>query len=910
MRISYYFSLFLFLNGYYTTTAQQPLIDRTADLSTTWFLNSSSPFVVNFEDGSRVQPIFLRGSNFACGFYCNGVCISYLFAVFIVQIDSKGNTSYVGYPQVVWSANRDHPVSDGAVLSLTAAGELVLQDADRNTVWFTSTGGKSVVGLNLTDHGNLMLFDRNSSPVWQSFDSPTDCLVMGQTLYQGQRLIPSVSSITWTAQKDLFSLQVIDKGLVAYVGSDPPQEYFHYFKDNYTNAGSVRFFNGSLSLFVLSVEASEPIALIILPPATSIQYMKLMPDGHLTLFEWRIKEWLMVADLLYGSYGNCNYPMACGRYGVCSANQQCSCPASSSSKIEYFRAENDRQLNMGCSEITPLTYMERVDMETCKQACLNNCSCKAALFQYGFRSLTGDCFLPSDLFTMVYVHPNVTNGHNASTFVKVQNVGSTPSGPSGPSGPVDSKPQSTLRVMLTSIIGGAMFLLGTTGFLVYIIRKRRRATQMEEEYIDDVPDLPTRFSYVQLKTATHNFNKKLGEGGFGAVYEGTLEDGSKIAVKRLEGLAQVKKSFLAEVKSIGSIHHVNLVKLRGFCAWRSLRFLVYEFMSNGSLDRWIYHGYREHPLDWECRKKIILDVAKGLAYLHEDCRQKIIHLDIKPQNILVDNNFNAKVSDFGLSKLIDRDQTQVMITMRGTPGYMAPEWLSLVITEKVDVYSFGIVLLEMLCGRKNFDRSQPEESWHLLAVLQKCWEQNMLVDMVDKYTEDMQTHGLEVVEMIKVASWCLQYDFTKRPSMSTIVKVLEGVAKVESRLDYNFTDPRLQKIAVEHEKDTTPLLASVLSGPRCVALLSNSRTYLPHTVQCFAVEAIPPSPLNFSALASAIDHTFFLPDRGGVLGFLCSDYTVDNRVEFARKVFGGMLETKEKQFDVESKSLVDVFEPK
>ena len=151
---------------------------------------------------------------------------------------------------------------------------------------------------------------------------------------------------------------------------------------------------------------------------------------------------------------------------------------------------------------------------------------------------------------------------------------------------------------------------------------------MEEEYIKEVPGMTTRFSYAVLKTATENFSKKLGEGGFGTVFEGILEDGSEIAVKCLEGLTHVKKSFLAEVESIGSIHHVNLVRLRGFCAWKSQRLLVYEFMSNGSLDHWIYHGVREHVLEWECIKKIILDVAKGLAYLHEDCWQRIIHLDI------------------------------------------------------------------------------------------------------------------------------------------------------------------------------------------------------------------------------------------------------------------------------------------
>ncbi|KAL8242008.1 hypothetical protein R6Q59_012310 [Mikania micrantha] len=250
--------------------------------------------------------------------------------------------------------------------------------------------------------------------------------------------------------------------------------------------------------------------------------------------------------------------------------------------------------------------MTRVARQTCTEACANNCSCKAAIFQYGSDSSSGDCFLPSELFTMMTVDPNVVH-RNASAFVKVQNVRSPPQAPSA-STSQSSRP--LLGVILASSIGSVLFLFGAIGFIVYIIRKRRQATQMEEEYIGEVTGMPTRFSYEELKTTTENFSKKLGEGGFGEVYEGTLEDGSKIAVKCLEGLGQVNKSFLAEVESIGSIHHVNLVRLRGFSAWKSQRFLVYEFMSNGSLDRWIYHGARECVLEWECRKKIILDVAK------------------------------------------------------------------------------------------------------------------------------------------------------------------------------------------------------------------------------------------------------------------------------------------------------------
>ncbi|KAK9059923.1 hypothetical protein SSX86_020627 [Deinandra increscens subsp. villosa] len=852
--ICYCFALFLFLNCY-STTAQPPFVNSSVNLPTTWSNTESLPNYFNFTDGSFVQVILLReslGPQFACGFFCNGTCISYLFVVFIIHTTYRVPLSEGGFvqvptrfpPQVVWSANRDRPVSSGAILNLTITGELVLQDVDGSTVWTTNTTGKSVVGLNLTDDGNLVLFDINNSTVWQSFDYPTDCLVPGQALFEGQQLIPSVSSTDWMAQKDSYSLKVTDKGLVAYVGSNPPQAYHNILIDDvYVNSDDVydkyidttrrryvRFLNGNLSLFIHSVEPSDPLGVITIPKASSAQYMKLMPDGHLRVFQWKAG-WSEVADLLTGDYfKECNYPMTCGRYGICLGNQQCSCLVSTSSNINYFRETKGHQPNLGCSEITTLTCnatqdqllielgnigyftfirdMKNVDLATCKQACLNNCSCKAALFQYGGSdSSSGYCSLPSEVFTMMIVEPDLYYYNNISAaFLKVQNVRSLPA--SG------SKSQSTLRVILASTIGSSMFLFGAIGFVIYVIRKRRWATQMEEEYIDEVPEMPTRFSYEELKPATKNFNKKLGEGGFGAVYEGTLEDGSMIAVKCLEGLGQVNKSFLAEVKSIGSIHHVNLVRLRGFCAWKSQRFLVYEFMSKGSLDRWIYHGNREHVLEWECRKKIILDVAKGLAYLHDDCRQKIIHLDIKPQNILLDKDFNAKVSDFGLSKLIERNQTEVMTTMRGTLGYLAPEWLGSVITEKVDVYSFGIVFLEILCGRKNFDRSQPEESWHLLVVLQKCWEQGTLVDMVDKYSEDMQTRAPEVVEMLKVASWCLQCDFTKRPSMSIVVKVLEGVMKVESSLDYNFTDPRLQKITVEDDKDTTTLFPSVLSGPR------------------------------------------------------------------------------------------------
>ncbi|KAK3132294.1 hypothetical protein QOZ80_6AG0519150 [Eleusine coracana subsp. coracana] len=210
------------------------------------------------------------------------------------------------------------------------------------------------------------------------------------------------------------------------------------------------------------------------------------------------------------------------------------------------------------------------------------------------------------------------------------------------------------------------------------------------------------FSYSDLRRATKNFSEILGVGGFGSVFKGFLHHSSTtIAVKRLNGVYQGDKPFRAEVSSIGIIQHINLVKLIGFCCEGSKRLLVYEHMPNGSLDAHLFHG-KVTALKWSTRYQISLGVAKGLAYLHHSCQECIIHCDIKPQNILLDASFVPKVADFGMAKFLGRDFSRVLTTMRGTIGYLAPEWLSgVAITPKVDVYSYGMMLLEIVSGRRN-----------------------------------------------------------------------------------------------------------------------------------------------------------------------------------------------------------------
>lgn len=852
--------LALFLTPFRTIGTALPRGFLSPNSSTSWNTSFSAPNnTVNFDDGSiatsilvsvnvKVPEVYGLGYGCGCGFFCNPPCNSFLFATFVLyyndydEDDSGTVDTYLG-PHVVWSANPNNPVSANATLQFASNRGLVLLNASRAEVWSANITNKNVASLNLTPTCNLMLLDKNNTIIWQSHEHPTDTLFRDQKLGVGKSL---------TSKGGLFSLNLTSEGIFAYIksnDSNPPQLYYSY---NISGSGNkisgIEFRNGSIAL----LDPKEGSVELDLPgrSASFARYAKFENDGHLRVYTFSPKPRDDI--LLATQLDSCDFPTACGNYGVCKnkvdrSNNQCICPLEKNKNgTSYFKPINEREPDQGCILVTNLscdaealrrqTFLEvdnityfrfeaqdpddikpdhrNITLEKCKEECRNKCWCKAAIYYYKLRSEdVGDCYLEYQIFSMI----NTTQEElrysrdRYKIRIKVQDVQEQG---------FQRQKHGLIRIIVGSSITFGLFLL--IGSFVFLIWKKRSADEGDEYYLDHIPGMVTRYSYDDLQYITANFKKELGAGGFGTVFEGTLIDGTEVAVKRLDGLNQIKRSFLAEVETIGSIHHFNLVRLVGFCAEKSHRLLVYEYMSNGSLDKWVFDKNPEIMLDWQHRKKIILDIARGLTYLHEDCRQKIVHLDIKPQNILLDENFNAKVSDFGLSKLVDRDQSQVVTVMRGTPGYMAPEWLSSVITEKVDVYSFGVVLLEILCGRRNLDRSLPEESMHLLHLFKKKIEEDQLLDLVDKYNEDMQLHGVEVVNIMRVAAWCLQIDFTKRPSMSTVVKVLEGVANVEYDLGYFFSNPLLPSTSagVDNQllhvgdSDTTQLLPSILSGPR------------------------------------------------------------------------------------------------
>ncbi|KQK21013.1 hypothetical protein BRADI_1g58171v3 [Brachypodium distachyon] len=312
-----------------------------------------------------------------------------------------------------------------------------------------------------------------------------------------------------------------------------------------------------------------------------------------------------------------------------------------------------------------------------------------------------------------------------------------------------------------------------------------------ERFLGEIAgERPIRFTLEQLSGFTHNYSARLGSGGFGAVYKGMLPNGLLVTVKRLHATHDEKTSqgqFMAEVGTIGRTHHINLVRLLGFCFDDTVLALVYEFMDNGSLDAYLFD--RGHVVGLPKRRDIAVGFARGFRYLHEECRQKIIHYDIKAGNVLLDSGLTPKVADFGLARLVNRMDTHVSVScVRGTPGYAAPEmWMQSGITEKCDIYSFGMLLLEIIGQRRNFDQTMTESQQWFPKLAWTKYETGELMKLVVPLAHCDQNGVpaanevpqpqlcMELWErMCKVAFWCVQQQPSVRPQMSEVVKMLEG----------------------------------------------------------------------------------------------------------------------------------------
>ncbi|XP_019097039.1 PREDICTED: probable receptor-like protein kinase At3g17420 [Camelina sativa] len=286
------------------------------------------------------------------------------------------------------------------------------------------------------------------------------------------------------------------------------------------------------------------------------------------------------------------------------------------------------------------------------------------------------------------------------------------------------------------------------------------------------------FTLRDLQLATNHFHKEniIGDGGYGVVYHGTLTNKAPVAVKKLlNNPGQADKDFRVEVEAIGHVRHKNLVRLLGYCVEGTHRMLVYEYMNNGNLEQWL-HGDMSHKghLTWEARIKVLVGTAKALSYLHEAIEPKVVHRDIKSSNILMDDNFDAKLSDFGLAKLLGADSSYVSTRVMGTFGYVAPEYAnSGLLNEKSDVYSYGVVLLEAITGRYPVDYARPKEEVHMVEWLKLMVQQKQFEEVVDKELE-VKPSTSELKRALLTALRCVDPDADKRPKMSQVARMLES----------------------------------------------------------------------------------------------------------------------------------------
>ncbi|KAJ7969719.1 S-receptor-like serine/threonine-protein kinase [Quillaja saponaria] len=699
----------------------------------------------------------------------------------------------VGVP-IIWSAGDGTSVDSGGSFQFLSSGSLRLVNGSGATVYDSGTSNRGVSSASLDDSGNLVL-SNGSRPVWSSFDNPTDAIVpsqnftVGKVLRSGSYSFNLLSSgnltLTWNS-----SIVYWNKGLNSSVNASITSPSLEL-----QSIGILSISDPSLTSGAIVAYSSDYV-----DSNVDLRYLKLDSDGNLRLYstslgsQTPIERWAAVRD-------QCQVFAYCGNFGMCSYNDTgpvCGCPS------QNFEMVDPNDSRKGCKRRTEIAdcpgtaVMLQVDHaqfltyppEPSTQeffigisACRGNCLSSECVASTSLSDGSGQCYIKSAGFISGYQSPALPS----TSFVKI--CGPTVPNPP-PSMQVDGKDKEwrihawiVAVIVLASLLG----LVGFEGGLWWCCcRNSTTFGGLSAQYalLEYASGAPVQFSYKELQRSTKGFKEKLGEGGFGAVYRGVLANRTVVAVKQLEGIEQGEKQFRMEVATISSTHHLNLVRLIGFCSEGRHRLLVYEFMKNGSLDNILF--VREDQsgklLNWENRFSIAIGTARGITYLHEECRDCIVHCDIKPENILLDENHNSKVSDFGLAKLINpKDHRyRTLTSVRGTRGYLAPEWLAnLPITSKSDVYSYGMVLLEIVSGRRNFEVSEKTNRQKFAIWAYEEYEKGNIKEILDKRLTDQDVDMEQAKRAIQVSFWCIQELPSLRPTMGKVVQMLEGITEIE-----------------------------------------------------------------------------------------------------------------------------------
>ncbi|OVA03662.1 Protein kinase domain [Macleaya cordata] len=718
---------------------------------------------------------------------------------------------------IVWYANGDKPAPKGSKVELTTDGKLVLNDPQGKELWEAGPVNGAVSYAAMLDNGNFILASRNSSGYsWESFKNPTDTILPTQTMEVNSMLYSRQTENTYSRGR--FRLNLLENGnlvlnIVAFPSLTEVQYDAYYGSntandDNRINAGYQVVFNQSGYISVLIRNGSTVnLSSLNIIPTTDIYYRATLDfDGVFTQYShprrsrdnkgwskvWSVPDNICVA--IGGGLGSgaCGYNSYClltselrprcecppefvfvdpnNRYGGCRPDFIQGC------QLEEWRTkENSFELETLEDIDWPTSDYERLESyseEQCRTSCLNDCLCDVAIVR------AGNCWKKK----LPLSNGRYSSTMNGKALIKVRKDNSTQLDPCFPPNSGEKKDRSTLILVGSLLLGSSVFfnfLLLAAISLVFFLKENKKLRKNYQEQSVLRSNLRS-FTYQELEEATGGFKEELGRGAFGIVYKGVIgEMGLKsyIAVKKLDKVVQEgEKEFKTEVSIIGQTHHKNLVRLLGFCEEGENRLLVYEFMNNGSLAERLF-GISK--LDWNRRVQIAFGIARGLLYLHEECSTQIIHCDIKPQNILLDDCFTAKISDFGLAKLLMNEQTRTRTGIRGTRGYVAPEWFRRTpITVKVDVYSFGVMLLEIICCRKSVELELGGEEKALLTDwVYDSYIAGKLRDLVEN-DEDAMNDMRRLERLVMIAIWCIQEEPSFRPSMKKVTQMLEGVLDV------------------------------------------------------------------------------------------------------------------------------------
>lgn len=696
-------------------------------------------------------------------------------------------------------------MSDSTKLYLTHGG-LYIADQSGNPIWSTPELDSSVSALELQESGNLVLIDSHNVSLWESFDYPTDTIVEGQRLLVGKSLSSFVSEDNLSLGDYRFVVTgnnaVLQWNGLSYwkLSMDT-----NAFKDS--NAPASFLAVNRTGLYLVGNDGSTVVLQVVLD-SSDFRVAKLGSDGRLIVGRFGSDNKLM--DDFRMPSENCRLPLFCGRLRICSAGD-CRCPMAFHSQVNETCVPTDRSISLpdaSCnrnsseSNFSIVSYLglgdgvdyfandfvepvkKGIGLLECQDLCSKNCSCLVIF--YG--SSTGSCYLVQNQMGSLMSSTTRKRLHLGyiKTFVVDQGLNSTKTHQHNPSLTLILFPLSGSLLLLIFIVMGILWWRRRNRKKGVLVAKfgSRNSSSSELEIIT-IPGLPVRFDYSELATATDNFKTKIGSGGFGTVYKGIMPDNSIVAVKKITNVGvEGKKEFCTEIAIIGNVHHINLVKLKGFCVQGRQRFLVYEYMNRGSLDRTLFD--EEPALEWPKRYEIALGTARGLSYLHGGCDHKIIHCDIKPENILLHENLQVKLTDFGLSKLLNPEQSCHMTTLRGTRGYLAPEWLtSSGISDRTDVYSYGMVLLEIVRGRRNCSLQtmhQNVENHSSGSELRQVYfplfalemhEQGKYLELADSRLEG-RVGSKEVEKLVRIALCCVHGEPMLRPTMANVVSMLEG----------------------------------------------------------------------------------------------------------------------------------------